>query len=121
MTDVAPQHRPWASLAAAGIGAAIAIGILWSIRTYGGYCVDGIEGVESSCANYSSASGAAPGSIAVLVLFVALVVATLIVDPQGPGRRRIVMAAFVALLVLTVVIGVIANVSIIEYPEGYPR
>jgi hypothetical protein len=121
MTDIERHPRPWGGLAAAGIVAAIGIGVLWTFRATGGICVDGPDPATSGCDSYSSQVGAAPASIAILVLYVGLIVAVLLLERRPLRIRRIAYAVFVALVVLAVVIGSITSLTIIDYPEGYPR
>jgi hypothetical protein len=92
---------------------AIAIVALWLVRASGGVCVDGMV-IDTGefygyCADYDSATAALPATIAIALLVVAGFFA----------RRRILQFILLALIALAAIAGLIVNLTVIDYPEGY--
>ena len=104
-------------IAPTGIGLIGALGIvaLWAVRAHGGVCVDGVYEDTGEffgyCADYSSATGALPATIAIVLL----VAAGFAVAP-----RRIPLVIIGALVLAAIIAGIVANLWIIDYPPDYP-
>jgi hypothetical protein len=107
--------RRWIAPGAIALVGALGILALWTVRASGGVCVDGAYEDTGEfygyCADYSSASGALPATIAIVLLVAA-----------GFVFSRRLPAVFVIglLLVVVIVAGIAANLTIIVYPADYP-
>jgi hypothetical protein len=111
----------WIAPGAIALAGALGIVALWTVRASGGVCVDGVYEDTGEfygyCADYSSASGALPATIAIVLLIAsAFVVAARVPAP----RRAAVQFALCPLLVIVIVAGIVANLTAIVYPPGYP-
>lgn len=107
--------RRWIGPAVIALVGVLGIVALWTMRARGGVCVDGVYEDSGEyfgyCADYDSASGAVPATIAIVLLIASGFVAS--------ARPRVV-AIVGALVVVAIVAGVVANLAIIDYPPDYP-
>jgi hypothetical protein len=107
--------RRWIAPGAIALVGALGILALWIVRASGGVCVDGAYEDTGEfygyCADYSSASGALPATIAIVLLVAAGFVFS---------RRRIAVVVVAGLVIVSIIAGIIANLGIIVYPAGYP-
>ena len=107
--------RRWIAPAVIALGGVLGIVALWTVRARGGICVDGVYEDSGEffgyCADYDSASGALPATIAIVLLIASGFVFS---------NRPPVVFVTALLLVAAIVAGVAANLGVIVYPEGYP-
>lgn len=113
------RTRRWSiSIAALAI---IGIVVVWVIRARGWVCVDGII-VETQepygyCLDWNTATGGLWATIAIVALVAAWFA---LLRMSGPATLRIVRLAIPAAIVVATIVGVIVNLAVPDYPEGYP-
>ena len=107
--------RRWIAPSVIALAGALGIVALWTVRAQGGICVDGAYEDSGEffgyCADYDSASGALPATIAIVLL-----IASGFVFSNRPPALFVIAL----LIVVAIIAGVVANLGIIVYPEGYP-
>lgn len=105
----------WVVPAATALVGILGVIALWTQRASGGICVDGVyEDTGEAygyCADYSSASGALPATIAIVLLAAAAFVWS---------ARRPVALVLGGLVIVAIIAGLVANLTIIDYPPDYP-
>ncbi len=111
--------RRWIAFSLTAVAAVAGIVAVWGVRARGGICIDGMYEDSGEyfgyCADYDSASGALPATIAIVLLVGAALAST-----TRPGIPAVVVVIIGALVVAVAIAGVVANQALIVYPEDYP-
>jgi hypothetical protein len=88
------------------------VGLMWAFRPGWGFCADAIEGGESFCAQGTFSLGAIVGTIVLAALLVVFVV--LVVRLKGQLRVPVLVSALVALGLVCLIMGYLAEFVIHE-------
>jgi len=106
---------------AVSVLAAIGIVLVWTVRATGWVCVDGVI-VETQrpygyCLDWNTATG---GLWATLAIFALIIGWCATLRMSWPAAQRVMRIAIPALIVVATIVGVIVNLAVPDYPEGYP-